>query len=614
MSDSSQALALKRHSAAHLLAAAVQELKPGTRFGVGPAIDTGFFYDMEVPGGLTMEDLPKIEKRMRRIQKRKVKFERRDISIGEAIAEMAENGQDYKVELLNALREKGTTAIAKELDDDNLVSGGLDTVSFYELGTFTDLCTGPHVEHAGQIAPFKLHTIAGAYWRGNENNPQLQRVYGLCFDTPEEIDRHLWMLEEQKRRDHRTLGRQLGIYTISRDVGSGLPLWLPNGVNLRMELERLAEEAERRHGFERVVTPSLAKEDLFYRSGHLPYYKEDMYAPVEIDKAIYYLKPMNCPFHHEIFRANKHSYRDMPQRYAEYGTVYRYEASGALSGLMRTRGFTQNDAHIYCRFDQAKEEFLQVMRMHAEFYDTIGIEDYYMLLAKPDMAKLDKYVNKPDEWTESLRVIEDAMRESGYPYREAEGEAAFYGPKIDFMIRSVIGTEYAISTNQLDFLATERFALSYTGADGAQHPVYVIHRAPLGSHERFVAFLIEHFAGAFPTWLAPVQAVVVPITDRHIDYAGQVAEKLKFADVVTGTGGLRIEVDRAGERMQKKIRTAQNRKIPYMLVVGDQEAETGTVAVRLRSGADLGAMSLDTLIARLRTEIAARRDIPERTG
>jgi threonyl-tRNA synthetase len=603
-----------RHSTSHLMAAAVQSLWPEAKFGVGPAVKNGFYYDMDLPVQLTPADLNKIEQKMRELRNKKLPYERMEFSIDEAIDEMDKRGQVYKVELLKLLKEKGSTAVVKETGDDDLVgedeSGGVSKVSFYKTGDFLDLCRGPHVENSSQVGAFKLMNIAGAYWRGNEKNPQLQRVYGAAFNNKEELDQYLWQLEEAKKRDHRKLGQELDIFTFSEDVGQGLPLWLPNGGILREELEKLAKEEERKDGYQRVYTPHITKDKLYYRSGHLPYYREDMYAPIDIEGEEYFLKPMNCPHHHQLYLARPHSYRDLPLRLAEYGQVYRYEQSGALSGLMRTRGFDQNDAHIYCRYDQAKDEFLKVMRLHARYYEMMGITDYYMRFSKPDLSKLDKYVNEPEEWLAAMEIIKQAMDESGYPYIEAEGEAAFYGPKIDFMIKSVIGNEYAISTNQLDFLASERFGLVYTGEDNKEHPVYVIHRAPLGSHERFVAFLIEHYAGAFPVWLAPVQAVIIPIADRHLDYAHQVYDRLFNADVPTALGGIRVQLDDARESMQKKIRNAQLKKIPYMLVVGDKEAEEGAVSVRLRSGVDLKAMPVEAVIDRIRTEVKNRKDVP----
>jgi threonyl-tRNA synthetase len=605
-----------RHSAAHLMAAAIQRIWPAARFGVGPAISNGFYYDVLFDEPIGDEDLIAIAEKMKEIQKEALPYRRDELSVDAAIAEMNKLGQPFKVELLNLLKEKGSTAVSKETGDSDVVASeadgkGVSTVSFYTVGDFIDLCRGPHVARTSDIGPYKLSHIAGAYWRGNERNQQLQRIYGLCFGTQEELEKEVWRIEQTRLRDHRRLGKELQLFTFSPEVGSGLPLWLPKGTVLRDELELLAQQEERRDGYQRVVTPVITKENLYYRSGHLPYYKEDMYQPMDIDGEKFYLRPMNCPHHHQIYLAQPHSYRELPVRIAEYGNVYRYEPSGALSGLMRTRGFTQNDAHIYCRFDQAKDEFLRVMRLHARYYELIGITDFSMRLALPDLAKLDKYVNEPEKWLEALEIIRAAMKESGYQYVEAEGEAAFYGPKVDFMIKSAIGTEYAISTNQLDFLATDRFELNYVGEDGARHPVYVIHRAPLGSHERFVAFLIEHFAGAFPTWLSPVQIRMIPVADRHVDYARQTADFFTNANVQTGTGGLRVEVDDSSERMQKKIRQGQLEKIPYLLVVGDKEAAAGTAAVRLRSGKDLGAMPLERILERVRIEAESRKDLVE---
>lgn len=597
------------------MAAAIKQLWPQAKFGVGPAIENGFYYDVDLPETLKLEDLDKIELAMRQLRNKKLPFERIEVPVDEAIRLMGEMHQDYKVELLQLLKEKGSTAVAKDTGDEDAVgvgegAGGATTISFYKTGDFVDLCRGPHVRDSSEVGQFKLNRISGAYWRGNAKNPQLQRIYGLCFPTKEEVEHELWRLEEMKKRDHRRIGQDLNLFTFSADVGAGLPLWLPNGMVMRQELEFLALQEERRDGYVRVATPQITKEALYYRSRHLPYYKDDMYPPIDIEGENYYLRPMNCPHHHQIYLAQKHSYRELPLRIAEYGQVYRYEPSGGLSGLMRVRGFCQNDAHIYCRYDQAKDEFLRVMHLHARYYDLMGISEYFMRLSLPDLSKLEKFVNEPEKWLAALEVIRAAMKDSGYPFVEAEGEAAFYGPKVDFMVKSAIGTEYAISTNQLDFLATETFELTYVGEDGQPHPVYVIHRAPLGSHERFVAFLIEHYAGAFPTWLAPVQARVVPITDRANEYALKVRERLFEMPVANGTGGLRVDVDLSNERMQKKIRNAQTEKVPYMLVVGDREAADGTVAVRLRSGKDLGAMALDTFIARIKQEAESRKDVP----
>ncbi len=606
-------VATMRHSCAHLLAAAVQDIWPAAKFGVGPATDTGFYYDILFPDPISESDFKRIEKRMREIRNEASPFVREEVPIADATAFMTRTGQDFKVELLELLRTVGSTAVAKETGDDSAAGSasgaGVDHVSFYTVSDFVDLCRGPHVPDVRSIGAFRLTSIAGAYWRGNERNPQMQRIYGLCFDTEAEIEQELWRQDEMRKRDHRKLGRELDIFAFAAEVGIGLPLWLPNGATLRRELEHLAREYEARDGYQQVVTPEIARGALYVQSGHLPYYRDDMYPPMRLEEEDFYLRPMNCPHHHHVFLARPHSYREMPVRLAEYGKVFRYEAHGALSGLMRTRGFCQNDAHIYCTIDQAQDEFLRVLRLHADYYRIFDVADFYMRLSLPDFSRLEKYVGTPEQWRATTDIIRAAAAEGGFRTIEAEDEAAFYGPKIDFMVRSAIGTEYAISTNQLDFLASERFGLRYRAADGSDQPVYVIHRAPLGSHERFIGFLLEHYAGAFPTWLAPTQAVVIPIADRHIDYAERVRAAIAASDIRTATFGVRITVDASSERMQKKIRTAQAMKIPYMLVVGDKEAETGTVAVRLRGGRDLGALPIEGVIGRLRSEIEARRDL-----
>ncbi|MBS0469460.1 MAG: threonine--tRNA ligase [Proteobacteria bacterium] len=588
-----EALELIRHDAAHVLAMAVQELYPGTQVTIGPAIDDGFYYDFARDTPFTPDDLPKIEDKMREIIKRDLPTRREVWQRDKAIAHFKGMGETYKAELIES------------------IPAGED-VSIYWHGDWHDLCRGPHFETTGKIGDaFKLTKIAGAYWRGDAKNAQLQRIYGTAWRDKKELDAHLERLAEQEKRDHRRIGRDLQLFTFTPEVGAGLPLWMPNGMVIRQELEFLATQEERRDGYQRVATPEITKENLYIRSKHLEYYKEDMYSAIDIEGENYYLKPMNCPHHHMIYLATRHSYRELPVRLAEYGHCYRYEASGGLSGLMRVRGFVQNDAHIYCREDQAKDEFLKVMRLHARYYDLMGIKDYYMRFSLPDLTKQHNFVNEPEKWKKAGEIIRTAMQESGYPYVEAEGEAAFYGPKVDFMIKSVIGTEYAISTNQLDFVATNTFGLTYIGEDGQEHPVYVIHRAPLGSHERFTAFLIEHYAGNFPTWLAPVQARVIPISEKAFDYAHKVKDQIFQEPVVNGTTGLRVDIDLSNERMQKKIRDAQLEKIPYMLVVGEREAAEGKVAVRLRSGKDLGAMPLENVIARIKKEAESRVDVAE---
>jgi len=588
-----EALELICHDAAHILAMAVQELYPGTQVTIGPAIENGFYYDFarEIP--FTPDDLPKIEAKMHAIVDADLPTRREVWPRDAAIAHFENLGEHYKAELIAGI----------PADED---------VSIYFHGSWHDLCRGPHFASTARIGhAFKLTSIAGAYWRGDSRNAQLQRIYGTAWRDEKELAAYLTRLEEAEKRDHRRIGKELELFTFSPDVGAGLPLWMPNGMVIRQELEFLALQEERKDGYRRVATPHIAKEALYRRSRHIPYYMEDMYAPLDIDGENYFLRPMNCPHHHLIYGATRHSYRELPVRIAEYAQDYRYEASGGLSGLMRVRGFCQNDAHIYCRYDQAKEEFIRVMRLHARYYDLMDIKEYHMRLSLPDTANLEKYVDQPEKWLAAADIIRAAMKESGYHYVEAKGEAAFYGPKVDFMIKSVIGTEYAISTNQLDFLATETFGLGYIGEDGKEHPLYVIHRAPLGSHERFTAFLIEHYAGAFPVWLAPVQARIIPITDRVADYALSVQEQLMALPVTNGTAGLRVDIDLTAERMQRKIRDAQTMKIPYMLVIGDKEAEAKTVAVRLRSGKDLGAMPLERFLGRIKQEAETRRDVAD---
>lgn len=588
-----EALELIRHDAAHVLAMAVQDIFPGTQVTIGPAIEDGFYYDFARDQPFTQDDLARIEARMREIVTEDLPTRREVWPRDKAVAHFRDLGENYKAELIAAIPEG-------------------EDVSIYFHGPWHDLCRGPHFVSTGKIGQaFRLTNVAGAYWRGDSKNAQLQRIYGTAWRDEKELEAHLKKLAEQEKRDHRKLGRELELFTFSPDVGAGLPLWMPNGMVIRQELEFLALQEERKEGYRRVATPHIAKEALYYRSRHLPYYGEGMYSPLDIEGENYYLRPMNCPHHHIIYGATRHSYRELPVRIAEYAQDYRYEASGGLSGLMRVRGFCMNDAHIYCRYDQAKDEFIRVLRLHARYYDLMGIKEYYMRLSLPDMTKLDKYVDEPEKWVAALDIIKAAMNESGYPYVEGKGEAAFYGPKIDFMIKSVIGTEYAISTNQLDFLATETFNLTYIGEDGAEHPVYVIHRAPLGTHERFTAFLIEHYAGAFPVWLAPIQARIIPITDRVAEFALKVRDELLALPVMNGTAGLRVDIDLSAERMQRKIREAQTAKIPYMLVIGDREAEAESVSVRLRSGKDLGAIPVKAFVNRIRGEAESRHDVAE---
>ncbi len=601
-----------RHSCAHVMAAAIQKLWPDAKFGVGPVIANGFYYDVLTPTPITEQDLTLIETQMRKLKKKKHKFTMEMLPLTEAKVYMKEAEQPFKVELLDLLEQKGTTAITKAVDDDKTLAMDQENalISLYKTDQFIDLCRGPHVNNTSEIGHFKLHKLAGAYWRGDEKRPQLQRIYAVCFAQKDEVEQELDRLEKIKERDHRRLSKILNIYHMEDVIGRGLPLWLPNGTVLKRELEFLAAEYERLDGYKMVSTPHLAKAQLYEQSGHLPYYKEDMYNPIELDKEHYYLKPMNCPHHHMIYSSQKRSYRDLPLRLTEWGEVYRYEKSGALNGLMRVRGLCINDGHIYCRYDQVKSEFKKVMSMHMTFYKIFGITDYSMVLALPDYDKKDKYTDDHENWEMMARYIREAMAELDLPYIEEEGEAAFYGPKIDFTIKSALGTEYTISTCQLDFMAPKRFDLTYRGESGEEEACLVIHRAPLGTHERFIAFLLEHYGGAFPTWLAPVQAVIIPIADRHQAYAEKLQHLMFREKVSTATGGLRVEMDASSERMQKKIRNAQVQKIPYMLVVGDNEVAQETISLRHRSGADLGSVKLDQLLSRMVTEIHSRQDTP----
>lgn len=615
MSDHHSDIETMRHSCAHVMAAAIQSLWPNAQFGVGPTTSNGFYYDVLVDETITEEDLAKIETAMRKIKKKKHPFTLSSVPTDDAITLMESNTQPFKVDLLGLLKHKGSTAVSKSLDDDKAAAietdaSGTPTVTLYQTGNFVDLCRGPHVRHSGEIGQFKLHKLAGAYWRGDENNPQLQRIYGLCFEDKEQLDAEIERLEQLKLRDHRRLAKILKIYHLDDDIGRGLPLWLPNGMVIRQELEYLAQRYERQDGYRCVASPHIAKEKLYVKSGHLPYYKDDMYNPIELDDEQYYLRPMNCPHHHMIYKSSPLSYRDLPLRLTEWGQVYRYEKSGALNGLMRVRGFCQNDAHIYCRYDQVKAEFKKVIELHARYYELFEIKDFRMILALPDYDCSTKYSDDKANWEKTAQVIREAMDELGYPYEEEEGEAAFYGPKIDFIIKSVLGTEYTISTCQLDFMAPSRFELDYRGESGQQEPVLVIHRAPLGTHERFVAFLLEHYGGNFPTWIAPCQVKIIPISDRHIDYAEEVYTALFNADVHCASGGIRVEVDKSNERMQKKIRNAQIEKVPYMLIVGDQEAETKTVNVRHRNG-EQTTLSYSDLLRRLKREIESRHDLAD---
>ncbi len=583
-----------RHSASHVMAQAVMEMFPGqAKIAIGPPIAEGFYYDFDLPRSLTPEDLEAIERRMRQIIQGDFRFERQALGADEAKQLYAD--QPYKIELIEGLEKGGTDEYGNEIAE-------RPEISIYRHDTFTDLCRGPHVERTGQINPdaVKLTSIAGAYWRGDENKPMLQRIYGTAWRTAEELEQYLWRQEEAKKRDHRRLGKELEIFTFDDEVGPGLPLWLPNGAILIEELERLAKQMELRAGYDRVRTPILSKEDLFIHSGHLPYYAESMYPPMELEGERYYVKPMNCPMHHKIYASKPRSYRDLPLRLAEYGTCYRYEKSGELFGLMRVRSMQMNDAHIYCAEEQFDQEFMAVIDLYIEYFKIFNIDKYVMRFSTHHKSGLGKkYVDNERLWLKSEDMVRRAMQGGGVPFVEVADEAAFYGPKVDVQVWSATGREFSLATNQVDFAQPARFNLTFINREGQEEMPLVIHRAPLSTHERMIGFLIEHYAGAFPVWLAPVQAVVIPIADRHTAYAEAVAKQLREQEV-------RVEVDARGERMNAKIRDAQLRKVPYMLVVGDKEAEQGNVALRLRNGDNPGPTPLADFLARARQEIATK--------
>jgi threonyl-tRNA synthetase len=583
--SSPDGLKVLRHSAAHVLAQAVQNLYPEAQLGIGPPIEDGFYYDFDVPTPFQHDDLERIEGRMQEIIKAGQRFQRRVFpSLDAARTELA--GEPYKLELIDIKGEVDTGEVMEVGAGDLTIYDNLDGRTGETC--WSDLCRGPHLPSTKLISAVKLTRNAAAYWRGDEKNKQLQRIYGTAWPTRDEMKAYLRRLEEAAKRDHRRIGEDLDLFTFSNEVGRGLPLWMPNGTIIRDELEGWARETERRLGYQRVVTPHITKDALYYLSGHLPYYAEDLYSPIDIEGEQYYLRPMNCPHHHMVYRARPRSYRELPYKIAEYGTVYRYERSGQLHGIMRARGFTQNDAHIYCTLDQAKDQFLEVMRMHDDYYRALGITDFYMVLALRDPANTDKYHDDAEMWQNAERITREAMEESNIPYVEELGGAAHYGPKVDFVIRAVTGKEFAASTNQVDLYTPQRFGLTYHDSDGAEKRVAVIHRAPLGSHERFVGFLTEHFGGAFPIWLAPEQVRIVPIMPELTDYANKVRDILFDA-------GFRVDVDASDGRLNAKVRAAVTRKIPLILVVGRREAEQQTVSVRYRSGQEI-SMSVDAFV------------------
>jgi len=586
-----------RHSAAHVMAQAVLEMFPEGKVAIGPPIEDGFYYDFDLPRTLTPEDLEKIEKRMRQIIAGGYPFERKVISADEA--RQLFRDQPYKLELIEGLEKGGLDEYGNPLAEKPVIS-------IYRQDSFVDLCRGPHVESTRQINPaaVKLMNVAGAYWRGDEKNPMLQRIYGTAWRSPKELEEYLWRLEEAKKRDHRKLGRELGLFHFSEDVGPGIPLFTPKGEMLRHLMESYVRDLQTKYGYEHVWTGHLVKEDLYRRSGHYDNYKDSMF-PAMVDDSdpahptVFRLKPMNCPSHMTLYNEmGRHSYRELPLRFAEFATLYRYEKTGELTGLTRVRALTQDDCHTFCTEEQIEQEFSLSLRLIREVLQRYRFTDYKVRLSL--RGEGGKYVRDDEKWTRAEAALRSALDANGVDYFEATGEAAFYGPKADFMARDVLGREWQLSTIQVDFIQPARLGCSYIGEDGQEHTPVVLHRAVTGTTERFLGVLIEHFAGAFPVWLSPVQAVLIPIADRHLPYANEVAEKLRAA-------GLRVEVDERAERMNAKIRDAQKQKIPYMLVIGDKEQENGQVALRLRSGDNPGPMAVEDFL-RLAQEAIERGD------
>ena len=574
-----------RHSAAHVMAEAVLSFYPEAKLAIGPPIEDGFYYDFDLGKGedgkpitFSPEDLEGIEAKLKALLKQNGKFEGRSMPVAEAQQFFAD--QPYKLELIEELS-------AGKLDENgNPLTQPVSEVGIYQHREFVDLCRGPHVAFTKKVKAngVKILRSSGAYWHGDENRPQLQRIYGTAWHNRIELEAYLARLEEAKLRDHRRLGKQLGLFHISSLVGSGLPLWLPNGTILRENLEQFLRQAQVERGYLPVLTPHIAKLDLFIKSGHYPYYKDSQYSPIDIDGEMFLLKPMNCPHHIEIYKCEPRSYRDLPLRLAEFGSVYRYEQSGELSGLTRVRGFTIDDSHLFVTPEQLEDEFINVVKLIQHVFATIGFSDFRARLGTND-PESDKYAGTPEMWARGIHAIKQAADKVGINYWEEAGEAAFYGPKLDFIMCDALKREWQLGTVQVDFLLPERFELEYVGADGEKHRPVMIHRAPFGSLERFIGILIEHFNGNFPLWLAPIQAVIIPITDKHVAYAEQVAADLKSANI-------RVKVDAGSSRMNGKIREAQLQKIPYMLVVGDKEVEAGAVAVRTRQNKNRGAIPL----------------------
>ena len=570
------------HSTAHLMAQAVKQLYPDAKVTIGPTIENGFYYDFDLDVSFSDEVLAKIETKMKELARSKQEITRQEVSTSEAVEIFNQLGESYKVEII------------EQINPD-------DTISMYNQSDFTDLCRGPHVSNTSKIKHFKLLSTSGAYWRGDEKNKMLQRIYGTVFSSKEALKKHLHNLEEAKKRDHRKLGKELKLFTFDDEIGPGLPLWLPNGAIMVEELEKLAKESEKKAGYDVVRTPHLTKGTLYEKSGHLEHYKESMYPAMDVDGVDYYVKPMNCPHHHKIYSSSPRSYRELPIRLAEYGTCYRYEKSGQLFGLMRVRSLQMNDAHIYCTKEQFKDEFLAVCNMYLDYFEIFGIERYTMRLSlhsKEGLGK--KYVNEPELWLETEQWVREALVEGNLDFEEVPGEAAFYGPKIDVQVWSAIGKEFTLATNQVDFAVPSKFGLNYVDESGNEKTPLCIHRAPLGTHERFIGFLIEHFGGNFPLWLAPIQTVVLPLSDKFSDYANKVVKVLKHE-------GIRVKLNDRADKIGSKIRQAELDKINFMLIVGQKESDEETVSIRKRFEGDMGTMPLNDFKDKIVDEINNRR-------
>jgi len=586
-----------RHSLSHILATAILEKYPKTKLGIGPVIDNGFYYDFDFISPISDKDLEFIEKRIKELIRQNLDFKKSIVTYAQAKKIFA--GNKYKLELIEELKKKKSPiSIYKTSYQRKSASSPHKSALI-----FTDLCSGPHIKNTKEINPegLKLMSLAGAYWKGSEKNKMLTRIYAVAFNTKEELEKHIKNEEEAKRRDHRKLGKELGIFTFDDIVGKGLPLWLPNGTIIKDEIEKLAKEKEYLYGYKRVSTPHLAKEELYLKSGHLPYYKESMYPEMKMDDGTYYLKAMNCPHHHMIYKSEPKSYKDLPLRLAEYGTCYRNELSGTLAGLLRVRSLQMNDAHIYCTKDQIEEEFRKVLEMTLEYFKIFELNEFWFRLSKWDPKHKEKYINEPNNWKFAENILRKIIKELKVPFYEASNEAAFYGPKIDIQFKSIIGREETMSTIQLDFAAKKRFDLTYRDSTGKDNnEVFVIHRAPLSTHERFIAFLLEQYAGAFPTWLSPVQAIIIPVSEKQTQYAQKIYNDLFKA-------GIRVKLDDANETLGKRIRESELKKIPYTLVVGDKEKDANTVSIRSLKAGQIGTKPIEDFIKDIAKEIKERK-------